>query len=100
IRSRKPELRRTHRTLRTTHILSLRRTLGRILCEHARTGLRVSLPDTTLTLLQVTLNSKVLCDVRSLSRALPYPSLDLGPHSYGVSSVRSVSLERDRTFHP
>src|SRR5438552_4585678 len=82
VRPGKREPRRTNRTVHTIHILSPHRTLGRILRKHGRPSLRVFLPDTTLTLLQVTLNSKVLCDARSLSRALPYPSMDLGPHSY------------------
>src|SRR5439155_8885922 len=67
---------------------------------HARTDLRVSLPDTTLTLLQVTLNSKVLCDVRALSRALPNTPLDLGPHSHRGASLRALALERDTHADP
>src|SRR5437879_13303218 len=48
IRSRKRELRRTRRALHTNHILHSRQTLRRILRQHARTGLRVPLPDTPL----------------------------------------------------
>src|SRR5438132_10623264 len=100
VRSWKHELRRADGNIHTIHILSPRRTLGRILRKHARTGLRVSLPDTTLTLLQVTLNSKVLCDARSLSRALPYPSMDVGPHSHRGASLRTLALERDTPHDP
>src|SRR5438128_7732614 len=100
VRSWKHELRRADGNIHTIHILSPRRTLGRILRKHARTGLRVSLPDTTLTLLQVTLNSKVLCDARSLSRALPNTPLDLGPHSHNRTRIRALDLERNTPLNP
>src|SRR5205807_8747280 len=44
VRTGKRELRRTDRTLHTIHILSTRRTLGRILRKHGRPSLRISLP--------------------------------------------------------
>src|SRR5438876_12314529 len=100
VRPGKRELCRTDRTLHTILILSTRRTLGRILRKHGRPSLRLPLPDTTLNLLQVTLNSKVLCDARLLSRALPYPSMDVGPHSHRGASLRALALERDTPHDP
>src|SRR5947208_14952956 len=71
VRPGKRELRRTDRTLRTILILSLCRTLGRILRKHARASLRISLPYPAPTLLEIALRNKIRCDVRSVSRALP-----------------------------
>src|SRR5439155_4396587 len=99
VRPGKRELRRAHGTLNTIHILSLCRTLGRILRNHARASLRLSLPYPPPTLLKEALRNKIRCDVRPLSRALPNPSLDLGPHSHRGASLRILALERDTSHN-
>src|SRR5439155_14748144 len=86
--------------LHTIHILHSSRTLGRILRKHARASLRLSLPDPPPTLLEIALRNKILCDVRSLSRALPNTPLDLGPHSHRGASLRTLALERDTPRDP
>src|SRR5712664_2014866 len=100
IRPRKRELRRTDSTLHTSLILSSCRTLGRILRKHASASLRLSLPNPTLTILKVPLSHKVLRDVRSFGCALPHASLDLGPHSHNIPSVRTYTVERDTPLDP
>src|SRR5438132_2791363 len=95
VRPGKRELRRTDRTLHTLLILSTRRTLGRILRKHARASLRLPLPYPPPTILEIALRNKIRCDVRSLSRALPNTSMDLGPHRRNSPSVHTHSLERD-----
>src|SRR2546423_12187230 len=93
VRPGKRELCRTDRTVHTIHILSARRTLGRILRKHSRPSLRISLPHPPPTLLEIALRNKVRCDVRSVSRALPNTSLDLGPHSHNSPGVHTHTLE-------
>src|SRR5438552_2393788 len=100
VRPGKRELRRTDRTLHTIHILHSSRTLGRILCQHARASLRLPLPDPPPTILKEALRNKVRCDVRSFRCALSDASLDLGPHSHRRSSLRSLALERDTPHDP
>src|SRR5438309_6319486 len=100
LRSWKHELRRTRRALHTIHILSSCRTLGRILREHARASLRLSLPDPSSPLLEVALSTQVLRDVHSVSRALPNTPLDLGPHSHNVPGIRALDLERNTPLNP
>src|SRR5439155_26072553 len=100
VRPGKRELRRTDRTLHTIHILHSSRTLGRILRKHARASLRLSLPHPPPTILKEALRNKIRCDVRSVSRALPNTSLDLGPHSHNSPSVHTHSLERDTRLSP
>src|SRR5437016_7657924 len=100
VRPGKHELRRTDRTLHTIHILSTRRTLGRILRKHGRPSLRLPLPDPPPTLLEIALRNKVRCDVRSVSCALPNASMDLGPHSHNSPGVHTHSLERDTALSP
>src|SRR5205814_1535784 len=91
VRSPKCELRRPHCALHTIRILYSSRTLGRLLCQHACTDLRLSLPHPPPTILKVALSNKILCDVRSLSRALPNTPLDLGPHSHRGASLRTLA---------
>src|SRR5205807_10051633 len=100
VRPGKRELRRTDRTLHTILILSTSRTLGRILRKHARASLRLPLPDRSLAILEIALRNKIRCDVRSVGRALPNTSLDLGPHSCNSPSVHTHSLERDTPLSP
>src|SRR5437016_6586254 len=100
VRPGKRELRRTSSTVHTFHILSSCRTLGRILRKHARPSLRISLPHPPPTLLEIALRNKIRCDVRSVSRALPNTSLDLGPHNHNSPSVHTHSLERDKPLSP
>src|SRR6266702_5158082 len=100
VRAGKREVRRTDRTLRPIHILSLRRTLGRILCEHARASLRLPLPHPSPTILEIALSPKILRDVRSFNSALPDASMDLGPHSHRGASLRILALERDTPTDP
>src|SRR5438552_18775662 len=82
VRTGKREPRRTDRTVHTALVLSTRRTLGRILRKHGRPSLRLHLPDRSLAILEIALRNKIRGDVRSVSRALPNTSLDLGPHSH------------------
>src|SRR5438876_11305669 len=100
VRPGKRELRRTDRTLHTILILSTRRTLGRILRKHGRPSLRLPPPDRSLAILEIALRNKVRCDVRSVGRALPNTSLDLGPHSHRGASLRALALERDTPHDP
>src|SRR5437016_2454616 len=100
VRPGKREPRRTDRTLHTIHILHSSRTLGRILRKHARASLRLSLPDPPPTILKEALRNKIRCDVRSVSRALPDTSLDLGPHSHHGASLRTLALERATPLNP
>src|SRR6266480_3206669 len=100
VRPGKHELRRTDRTLHTIHILHSSRTMGRILRKHARTSLRLSLPDPTPTIFEVALSPKILWHVRSFCRALPDTPLDLGPHSHRRASLRTLALERDTPHDP
>src|SRR5437667_5950400 len=100
VRPGKRELRRTDRTLHTLLILSARRTLGRILRKHGRPSLRISLPYPPPTLLEIALRNKIRCDVRSVSRALPNTSMDLGPHSHNSPSVHTHTLEEDTPVNP
>src|SRR5438132_9229985 len=100
VRPGKRELRRTNRTVHTIHILSARRTLGRILRKHARASLRLPLPDRSLAILEIALRNKIRCDVRSVSRTLPDASMDLGPHSHNSPGVHIHSLERDTRLSP
>src|SRR5467141_1717824 len=100
LRSWKRELRRIDRTVRTILVLYSRRTLGRILRKRASASLRLSLPNPTLTILEIALSSKILRDVRSFNRALPNTPLDLGPHSYNIPSVHTHTLERDTPLNP
>src|SRR5438552_5237364 len=100
VRTGKREPRRTDRTLHTIHILSARRTLGRILRKHARASLCISLPYAPPTLLEIALRNKIRCDVRSVSRTLPNTSMDLGPHSHNSPSVHTHTLERDTPLNP
>src|SRR2546428_257099 len=55
VRSPKCELRRPHCALHTIRILYSSRTLGRLLCQHACTDLRLSLPHPPPTILKVAL---------------------------------------------
>src|SRR5438876_12143380 len=100
VRPGKREPRRTDRTLHTIHILHSSRTMGRILRKHARASLRLSLPDPPPTILEVALSPKILWHVRSVSRALPNTSLDLGPHSHNSPGFYTHSLERDTPLNP
>src|SRR6266581_5539552 len=100
VRTGKREPRRTDRTVHTIHILHSSRTLGRILRKHARASLRISLPYPPPTLLEIALRNKIRCDVRSLSRALPDASMDLGPHSHNSPGVHTHTLERDTPLSP
>src|SRR5437016_8078618 len=100
IRSRKRELRRTRRTLHTIHILHSSRTLGRILCKHARASLRLPLPDPSATILEIALSYKILRDVRSFNSALPDASMDLGPRSHSRPRLCDFPLQRDPQTRP
>src|SRR5438552_11547760 len=100
VRPGKREPRRTDRTLHTIHILSTRRTLGRILRQHGRPSLRLPPPDRSLAILEIALRNKIRCDVRSVSCTLPNTSMDLGPHSHNSPSVHTHSLERDTPTDP
>src|SRR5436190_3280865 len=95
VRTGKRELCRTDRAIHSVLLLSARRTLGRILCEHARASIRLSLPHPSPTILEIALSNEILCDVRSFCRALPNTPLDLGPHSHRGASLRNLALERD-----
>src|SRR5205823_3733265 len=56
--------------------------------------------DRSLAILEIALRNKIRCDVRSVSRALPNTSLDLGPHSHRGASLRALALERDTPHDP
>src|SRR5467141_1081333 len=100
LRSWKRELRRIDRTVRTILVLYSRRTLGRILRKHASASLRLSLPNPTLTILEIAFSSKILRDVRSFNRALPNTPLDLGPDCHNVPGIRALDLERNTPLNP
>src|SRR5438876_827854 len=100
VRPGKRERRRTSRTVHTVLVLSARWTLGRILRKHGRACFRISLPYRSLAILEIALRNKIRCDVRSVSRALPNTSLDLGPHSHNSPSVHTHTLERDTALSP
>src|SRR5438132_3495550 len=100
VRTGKRELRRTDRTVHTIHILSTRRTLGRILRKHGRPSLRLPLPYPPPTILEIALRNKIRCDVRSVSRALPNTSLYLGPHNHSRPRLCDFHLQRDPQTRP